>query len=392
MNYNQVLQLLKRHGNADLPAARRHLIRFRNRKEFRRFIAQLKAFGKGLAEKAGVLPISLMDAVICTLSHWPKHFQHRGIRYVEADTLMKVHLETPNPAAQPPALIPWGIRQIRAHRVWHRTIGSAVRIGVIDTGADFRHPDLKHALAHGVNLLNRGELPIDDNGHGTHICGTIAAYSGSGIVGTAPGAVVYPVKAFDRNGSAYVTDIVQGIDWCVRHGIRLINMSFGMKQQSRALRDAVKSACRAGAILVCSAGNDGAKGSVDYPARYPDTISVGATDRQRTLARFTNRGKHVDIYAPGNRIHSTWPGHRYMKLSGTSMSTSHVTGALALALAIHPDWELKDIRRLLTKASVAVKNGKPYNAREIHVPLLIKYARKRAAATASRARKKKTRR
>jgi subtilisin family serine protease len=391
MNYNEVLRLLKRHGCAHLPTARRHLIRFRSRKEFRRFITQLKAFGTGLAEKAGVLPISIMDSVICTLSHWPKHFHHRGIRYVEEDALMKVHFEIPNPTAQSHPVIPWGIRQIRAHRVWHHTIGSAVRIGVIDTGADFRHPDLKHALAHGVNLLRRGELPIDDNGHGTHISGTIAAYSSSGIVGTAPGAILYPVKAFDRNGSAYVSDIVQGIDWCVRHGIRLINMSFGMKQQSRALRDAVKSACRAGAILVCSAGNDGSKKKVDYPARYPDTISVGATDRQRTLARFTNRGKHVDIYAPGSRIHSTWPGHRYMKLSGTSMSTSHVTGALALALAIHPDWDLHDIRRLLAKASVAVKKGGKIGAREIHVPLLIKYARKRAA-TSSRHQQKKAKR
>ena len=202
--------------------------------------------------------------------------------------------------------IPWGVLRIRAPEVWNRTTGYGVKVGVIDTGVDFLHPDLRHSLQQGVNLLHRSMPPYDDNGHGTHITGTIAAANRlRGMIGVAPRASVYPVKAFDAGGTAYVSDIVRAIDWCVRNRMDVINMSFGMDRSSSSLEIAVAGAWRAGLMIVASAGNDSKRGVVDFPAL-------------------------------SGRIYSCWPRGRHREMSGTSMATSHVTGAIALLLAYRP--------------------------------------------------------
>ncbi len=136
--------------------------------------------------------------------------------------------------------IPWGVQEIQAPQAWSSTTGHRIKVGVIDTGVDFSHPDLRQSLARGINLLNRGALPHDDNGHGTHIAGTIAAANQlHGMIGVAPRPTIYPVKAFDQNGSAFVSDIILGIEWCVRNRMDVINMSFGMKTRSKSLLNAV---------------------------------------------------------------------------------------------------------------------------------------------------------
>lgn len=105
---------------------------------------------------------------------------------IEEDHRIKVHSPLADKSGS--ALMPWGIRAIRAPQAWSRSTGVHVKIGVIDTGVDFRHPDLRHSLASGVNLLNRGMMPLDDNGHGTHIAGTLAAAGGArNMMGVAPG-------------------------------------------------------------------------------------------------------------------------------------------------------------------------------------------------------------
>jgi len=233
--------------------------------------------------------------------------------------------------------IPWGVQRIRAPEVWNRTTGYGVRVAVIDTGVDFSHPDLRHSLQRGINLLHRTMPPYDDNGHGTHITGTIAAANRlQGMIGVAPRAQVFPVKAFDYDGTAYVSDIILAIDWCVRNRIQVINMSFGMDHRSQSLENAVTNAWRSGLLVVASAGNDGKRGAVDYPARSGYAIAVGALNRRGRVASFTNRSKQIDIYAPGERIYSSWPQGRRREMSGTSMATSHVTGAVALLLAYRP--------------------------------------------------------
>ncbi|SEU31974.1 S8 family peptidase [Paenibacillus sp. NFR01] len=282
----------------------------------------------------------LMDKYASTLS-------------IEEDFRIKVHSLPGEKAGT--AVIPWGVKAIHAPGAWSKSTGVHVKIGVIDTGADFRHPDLKHSLASGVNLLHRGMLPIDDNGHGTHIAGTLAAAGGTrGMMGVAPRALLYPVKAFDHSGSAYVSDIVLGIDWCVQNKIDIINMSFGMKTRSRALHDVVIKAYRAGIAIVASSGNDGKRGG-DYPARYPETIAVGALDRRQRVAAFSNRGSYIDVYGPGEGVPSCWLKEGYKEMSGTSMATSHVTGAAALLLALRPGLSPRELKLLLRRTAQPVR-------------------------------------
>src|SRR5690606_18357166 len=152
----------------------------------------------------------------------------------------------------------------------------------------------------------------------------------------APHALIAPVKAFDFDGSAYVSDIILAIDWCVKNNIDVINMSFGMRTKSKALWDAVMRAYNKGVIIVASSGNDGKIKTIDYPARYTHTIAVGATNSFRKIAPFSNRGSYIDIYAPGDRIVSAWLNGEYHEMSGTSMATSHVSGAIAILLERYP--------------------------------------------------------
>jgi subtilisin len=176
------------------------------------------------------------------------------------------------------------------------------------------------------------------------------------------------VKAFDHQGGAFVSDIISGIDWCVNNDVDIINMSFGMKTYSKALEAAVLSAYRAGIIVVASSGNEGKQAEVDYPARLRHVIAVGATTRKGGIAAFSNVGKQIDIYAPGEKVYSTWLRGNYNELSGTSMATSHVTGVIALMLSRKPDLKTLRIKSLLQRhARLLLKPGKKIGGiKEIH--------------------------
>ncbi|GIP36554.1 S8 family peptidase [Paenibacillus sp. J2TS4] len=253
-------------------------------------------------------------------------------------------------------LVPWGVRQIKAPSAWARSTGHRIKIAVIDTGIDYLHPDLQRNVAGGVNVIYRHLPPRDDNGHGTHISGTIAASSTrKGIVGVSPNASLYAVKAFDHNGTAFISDIIFGIEWCIRNKIDIINMSFGMKNYSKALEDTIHKAYEAGVIVVASSGNDGRTGRIDYPARFTTTIAVGATTRNKKIARFSNRGKSIDIYAPGDKVYSSWLNGKYNELSGTSMATSHVSGVIAMMMALRGKMPHRTVKELLKQSSSTIQ-------------------------------------
>jgi hypothetical protein len=383
MSCAKLLHLLARcAADRDRHADTRQIIRFKDRREYNRFVRQLQAGQPTASLKASIRKLPLIHAVSFRGRALPPQ-EISGVSFIEQDMRIRMHGVTDTVeliTAKPPVRIPWGIRRIRAPKVWKYTTGQAVKVAVIDTGADFHHPALRHALDYGVNLLHRRTLPWDDNGHGTHIAGTIAAAAadGRGIWGTAPNTIICPVKAFDMNGSAYVSDIIEGIDWCVRNGVRVINMSFGMSEPSRAFMEAVRNAHRLGVIIVASAGNDGKqRGALDYPAQYPGTIAVGSTGRNGRPAAFSNRGKGVFLYAPGQHILSTWLNQNYAVLSGTSMSTSHVSGAIALALSLRSKLTPDRIRQLLYATGRPLKGHRTGRWREIDVFRLIKAVRRK---------------
>lgn len=349
MDYSVFLQYLNDHIDTSGKNGR-HIIRFSNRRQFLDCIQELyKLKGKYTALK-NIRIISLLQALVCPLTKAAMLSSEKGSFKIEKDARIK-EITTSN-GKEPKPNIPWGVKRIGAPAMWSRSTGYGVRIGVIDTGIDYNHPDLKNSVAKGVNIINPASLPYDDNGHGTHIAGTIAAAGGiQGMIGVAPRAMIYPVKSFSYDGSAYVSDIILGIDWCIRNKMHVINMSFGMKSRSSALQSIIKKAYSENIVVVASAGNDKKNRTVDYPARYHQTISVGATGRNGKIASFSNRGPHIDLYAPGERVHSSWLGGGYREMSGTSMATSHVSGTIALLLSLKPGLKPDEIKRRLRRAS-----------------------------------------
>lgn len=358
MNWTRLMQSLLMETDPACGNRARRILTFYDPALYGRCIREWKQLPGSAFSWQNVTCSSLTHSIMAPASmteQLENEFRHDLL--VEEDSRIHIHAVQGNIHTGPG--IPWGVKHIKASQAWTISTGHRIKIGVIDTGVDFSHPDLQYSLTRGINLVNRAIPPYDDNGHGTHISGTIAAANSTqGMIGVAPRSTVYPVKAFDHNGSAYVSDIVSGIDWCVRNGIEIINMSFGMQTRSRALLDIVGKATQAGTIIVASSGNDGKKRSVDYPARYPQTISVGATDRKRKIAAFSNRGPYVDIYAPGEKIVSAWLQGQYHEMSGTSMATSHVSGTIALLLSQRPDLKPAVIKSLLQRTAVPLRMRK----------------------------------
>ncbi|GAB7388947.1 S8 family peptidase [Bacillaceae bacterium] len=248
-------------------------------------------------------------------------------------------------------VIPWGVRRLQATRVWRITKGNGVKVAVMDTGIARVHPDLRGRVKGGTAIVGASPF-IDENGHGTHVAGTITAvFNAIGVVGVAPLASLYSVKAFAADGTAKISDLVAGVAWSIANGMKIINMSFGTKERSNALHQAVKQASERGIVITASAGNDG--GKVDFPAAFPEAIAVGAVGRDNTVPAFSNRGPEIDFVAPGVDILSTWPfGNGYRRLSGTSMATAHLSGATALILSRFPGLHPAEVKRLLREGAV----------------------------------------
>ena len=228
--------------------------------------------------------------------------------------------------------LPWGIVRVGAQDAWSRGIdGRGVKVAVIDTGIDCAHPDLAANCAGGYNAIDSSKPPHDDNSHGTHVAGTIAAVKdGKGVVGVAPAARLYAVKVLDGDGGGSLTSIIKGLVWAGKNGMQVANMSLGSPMGSVFMRLAVTYAKMKGVVVMAAAGNSG--GSVGYPAAYEDTIAVAASDSGDKIAEFSSRGKQVDFIAPGVGINSTVPGGKYDRYSGTSMATPHMAGLAALAI------------------------------------------------------------
>ncbi len=252
------------------------------------------------------------------------------------------------PAAAPS--VPWGIARVQAPQAWSVSKGQGVKVCVIDTGIDRTHPDLKANIKGGWNAVAKSADFNDDNGHGSHVSGTIAAVGdATGVIGVAPKAGLYGVKVLDANGSGTFDDVIAGMQWAVDHHMQVASMSLGASQGNQALADMVKAMHDAGVTLIAAAGNSG--GAVGYPAAYPGAIAVAASDSNDQLADFSSRGPQVAVIAPGVDVYSTYKGGGYETLSGTSMATPHVSGLAALFVATHPGATPDQVRAGLEAAA-----------------------------------------
>jgi subtilisin len=234
----------------------------------------------------------------------------------------------------PSPQIPWGVERVGAPQVWSRTQGEGASVAVIDTGIDASHPDLAGQVAGGVNIIDPAHPDNwkDDEGHGTHVSGTIAGNGkNGGVAGVAPMAKLYAVKVLDKDGNGNYSDVIAGIEWAMNHGIKIANMSLGADEGSEPLHRAVQAALAKGMLIIAAAGNSG--GTVGYPGAYPEAVAVGASDSSNHVAPFSSRGPEVSYIAPGVDIFSTKLGGGYTTLSGTSMASPHLSGLAALAFS-----------------------------------------------------------
>jgi subtilisin len=269
----------------------------------------------------------------------------KGIARIEDDIIVSVLRKSApvrtlkrnrTPAPPPAQTLEWGVNRIDADLAWASSKGTAAKVAVIDTGIDKTHPDLVANIKGGINFVKskRSVDPTnwnDDNGHGTHVAGIIAAADNSvGVIGVAPQANLYAVKVLNSKGSGYLSDVISGINWAAANDMDVINMSLGSNSDSPSLHDAVDNAFASGVVVVAAAGNDGS--SVDYPAAYSSVVAVGATDSTNTIASWSSNGPEVELSAPGVNIRSTWKGGGYNTISGTSMASPHVAGTAALVL------------------------------------------------------------
>jgi serine protease len=255
----------------------------------------------------------------------------------------------------------WHFPMVQSEKAWDITDGSGVTVAVLDTG--LATAGAKDGINRinclnivGYNVLNVNLDPVDGDGHGTHVAGTIAqaTNNGIGVAGLAYGACIMPVKVLNDNGEGNFADIADGVYYAVGKGADVINMSLGTNarfnvQSIEYMDDALNHAYKNDVTVVCASGNDGSRKNVSYPAIYPTTIAVGAVDLLKNVTRYSNKGFGLDLVAPGGDTSKDrngdeyadgvlqetfgYAGWTYYFFQGTSMASPHVAAIAAMLIS-----------------------------------------------------------
>lgn len=254
------------------------------------------------------------------------------------------------PQLTPAAPMPWGVELVSGSALPHKKGGAGITVAVLDTGVDVSHPDLARRISgckdfSGAQAVE-DEFCADENGHGTHIAGIIAADGGPdgvGIWGVAPAANILAYKVCSRSGSCWSDDIAKAIDAAVDSGANIIVLGLGGELPSSFIADSIAAALEKQVLVVAAAGNDGPyPESIDFPASVPGVLAVGAVDSDMKVPEWSSRGANLstkayrmddgdlEFAAPGVNIESAWRDGGYAILSGTSMAAPHVAGLAAL--------------------------------------------------------------
>ncbi len=268
----------------------------------------------------------------------------------------------------------WNLTAIQGEAAWNVTTGTGVVVAVLDTGLRTGGDDGINCVTKPIDIVNGDNDPVDGDGHGTHVSGTIAQKTNNGVAcaGMAYGACIMPVKVLDDSGSGSFADIAEGIYYAVTNGAKVINMSLGIAARYNVTNDpvmdpALDAAYAAGVTVVCASGNDGSRKNVGYPAIYPTCIAVGATRYDNTRASYSNAGKGLDIMAPGGdtTVDQNGDGYGdgilqetyysgawgYYFFEGTSMASPHVAAVAALVIAKGVATTPDQVRNALTSTA-----------------------------------------
>lgn len=237
--------------------------------------------------------------------------------------------------------------------------GKAIKVAILDTGVTSL-TDLN--VEGGVSFVEGITDYSDDNGHGTHVAGTIAALNNTtGVVGTASKAKIYAVKVLDSNGSGSYGQVIQGIDWAIENKMDIISISFGGTKLSQALHEAITEANNKGILIVAAAGNRSIGEETEiYPALFPEVISVGAVDTKFNRSWFSSTGSQIDMVAPGSLILSTLKDGGYGYLSGTSMAVPHVVRAAAILWSENKSLTSEQIKQKLYESATPLGDFREY--------------------------------
>jgi len=291
--------------------------------------------------------------------------QHPDIEYVLVDGEVRMTGE----------VLPWGVQRIRANLVWDRdgdlvvdegaNAGANVTVAVLDSGIDYDHPDLEDNVIGGKSCVPYTSDYMDDNGHGTHVAGTIAAVDNDiGVIGVAPRVWLYGVKVVRSGGVGLVSELVAGIKWSILQDADIVSMSLAHPDDDPTLYQAIVDANNVGILLVASAGDVSYYGNViTYPAKYEEVIAVGSVNQSNLRdERFSPTGPELELVAPGVDIYSTYWDDTYATDSGTSFAVPHVSGAAALIFASqipylydendNGEWENYEVREKLRDTAI----------------------------------------
>jgi subtilisin family serine protease len=256
----------------------------------------------------------------------------------------------------------WGMEKIKANLAWalEPKVATKVLVADIDTGVDLEHEDLASVISKvpGFDFANNDSDPSDDQGHGTHTTGTIAAAknNGVGVAGVTQNAEILAVKFITEQGFGTTSDAVKSIDYAIEKGAKVLSNSWGGPaedgEENKVLEDAVQRAADADVLFVAAAGNDGTDNDLlpMYPAAIPlpNVLAVASTNTRDTRSFFSNYGvKTVHVGAPGSSIMSTVPGNGYQANSGTSMACPHVAGVAAMVWAANPSLTAVQVKEVV---------------------------------------------
>lgn len=280
----------------------------------------------------------------------------------------------------------WALYKVGATCAWERTTGRAdVIVAVVDTGVDPTHPDLAARVrADGYDFVDDDDDPRDENGHGTHVAGIIAAIlnNNEGIAGLAPNVTILPVRVMNARGRGSDPDIARGIRFAADRGAKVINLSLGATlmlnadEPSALVNEAIVYAQQQGALVVVAAGNDAVPLPNAIAVDNPDVLVVAATDDRDRRAPFSNSGPWVAVSAPGVNILSTMPTYEvfltsdelprderfrrnYDYMSGTSQATPYVAALAALLFSANPDWSAGQVAETIRSNATDIRNLNP---------------------------------